>query len=229
MARVFKVNFGTGQQTVTPFNQKEADDIRLICKQKYQQASDKIKPNSKNPHWSEKFRWDRNLLLFDLGFNTALRIEDLLQLQVNKQVMKGYIDVHEFKSGRWKDGKYKSGKNRAFQLNKRITAELQNFIERNSLVEGEYLFQSRNGYNMPVTRQQAYNIIQELANELGIIRKVGCHSLRKTFGKLYYEQTNDLAGLHQMIHNGKGDPRVTLIYIGLIQEEVSNKRKEFDI
>ena len=191
----------------------------MICKQKYSAASPKIKENSINPHWSEKYRWDRNWLIFDLGFNTALRIEDLIQLRVNKQIIRGYIDTHEFKTGR----------NKPFQLNKRITAELQKYIVRNDLIDGEYLFQSRNGFNMPITRQQAYNIVQGLANELGIVRKVGCHSLRKTFGKLYYEQTKDLAGLHQMIHNGKGDPTITLIYIGIVQEEVSNKRKEFDI
>lgn len=219
MARKFKAAFSSGQQTVTPFSQKEADDIRLLCKQKYYQSSDKIKEKSTNPHWSEKFRWDRNWLMFDLGFNTALRIEDLIQLRVNKQVVKGYIDTHEFKTGR----------NKPFELNKRITKELQDYVVRNEMVDGEYLLQSRNGFNMPITRQQAYNIIQELAGELGIVRKVGCHSLRKTFGKIYYEQTKDLAGLHQMIHNGKGDPTVTLIYIGIVQEEVSMKRKEFDI
>lgn len=219
MARKFKSQFATGRQTVTPFSKKEADDIRLLCRQKYDAAANKIKESSVNPHWSEKYRWDRNLLMFDLGFNTALRIEDLIQLRVNKQITRGYIDTHEFKTGR----------NRPFQLNKRVTAMLQAYIERNNLLEGEYLFQSKKGFNMPITRQQAYNIIQELAAELGIVRKVGCHSLRKTFGKLYYEQTKDLVGLHQMIHNGKGDPTVTLIYIGVVQEEVSNKRKEFDI
>ena len=219
MARKFKPAFATGRQTVTPFSQKEADDLRLLCKQKYYESTDAIKEKSTNPHWSEKYRWDRNGMMFDLGFNTALRIEDLIQIRVNKQVVRGYIDTHEFKTKR----------NRPFQLNKRITKELQDYIVRNQLVDGEYLLQSRNGYNMPITRQQAYNIIQDLAKELGIIRKVGCHSLRKTFGKLYYEKTKDLAGLHQMIHNGKGDPTVTLIYIGIVQEEVSQKRTEFDV
>lgn len=216
--RKFKTQLAKGRQTVTPFTKKEADDLRLYCRRMRDQAPES-KNKTKNPHWSEKYKWDRNYMLLDLGFNTALRIEDLIQLQVNEQIRKGYIDTKEFKTGRSKP----------FYLNERLTREINEYIERNELLDGEYLFQSRNGYNMPLTRQQAWNWIQALAKELGIVRKVGCHSMRKTFGRLYYEQTKDLVGLHQMLHSGKGDPTITLIYIGVIDEQVAQSRKKFDI
>lgn len=218
--RKFKPQFGTGRQTVTPFTQKEADSLRLMCKQKYTEALNKPpQKKTKNPRWSEAYKWDRNYMLLDLGFNTALRIEDLIQLRVNPQIRKGYVDTKEFKTGRTKP----------FYLNVRVQKELNDYIERNELLDGEYLFTSRNGYNMPLTRQQSYNWIQTFAKELGIVRKVGCHSMRKTFGSIYYETTKDLAGLHQMIHNGKGDPTVTLIYIGIIDAQIAASRKKFDI
>lgn len=220
MSRVFKPTVSTGRQTVLPFTQKEADDLRLLCKQKYNKASDKkSSKKSINPHWSDKYMCDRNYLLLDLGFNSALRIEDLIQLRVTNQIKKGYIDTKEFKTGR----------NAPFEVNQRITKEINEYIERNGLVDGEYLFQSRNGFNKTLTRQQSYLWINDLAKEIGIVKKVGCHSLRKTFGKLYYDKTHDLVGLHQMIHSGKGDPTVTLIYIGVIQDEISRKRKHFDV
>lgn len=218
MARRFKIKIPLGRQTVQPFTKKEADDIRLLCKQRREVAAGK-KNETVNPHWSEKFKWDRNYMLIDLGLNTALRIEDLIQLTVNDQIRRGYIDIHEFKTKR----------NKPFQLNKRITEELNGYIYRNELIDGEYLFSSRNGYNRPMTRQQAYNLLQDLAKDLGIVKRIGCHSLRKTFGRLYYDETKDLVGLHRMIHNGKGDPTVTLLYIGVLDDEVSEKRKSFDI
>lgn len=218
MARRFKAKIASGRQTVTPFTKKEADDLRIYCRRRRDASSDKIN-KTKNPHWSEKYKWDRNYMILDLGFNTALRIEDLIQLRVNDQIRKGYIDTQEFKTGRCKP----------FYLNDRLTKDLNDYITRNELINGEYLFQSRNGYNMPLTRQQSWNWIQALAKELGIVRKVGCHSMRKTFGRLYYESTKDLVGLHQMLHSGKGDPTVTLIYIGVIDAEVASSRQKFDI
>lgn len=217
--RKYKPIRASGRQTVTPFTKKEADDLRILCKQKREIASDLKEKSSVNPHWSDRYKWDRDLMLIDLGLNTALRIEDLIQLTVSPQLKKGYIDTKEFKTGRMQP----------FSLNARITAELADYIERNNLVDGEYLFTSRKGFNQPITRQQAYVMIKELAKELGIVRKIGCHSLRKTFGRLYYEVTKDLVGLHRMLHSGKGDPTVTLIYIGMIDSEVTTKRQKFDI
>lgn len=217
--RVFKPVLPSGRQTVRHFTKKEAEDIRLLCRLKRDKASDAKEKKPTNPHWSDRYQWDRNLMLIDLGLNTALRIEDLTQLRANVQIKKGYIDIVENKTKR----------NEPISLNPRITKEIVDYIARNDLKDGEYLFTSRKGFNMPMTRQQAYNLITELAKELGIVRKIGCHSLRKTFGRLYYDDTGDLVGLHKMLHSGKGDIRVTLIYIGVEDDEVAKKRRTFDI
>lgn len=212
MARKFKPIASTGRQTVLPFTKKEADDMRIMCKKKRQIYA------SGSHDWAA-YQWDRNYMLIDMGLNSALRIEDLVQIKVSEQVRNGYIDIKEFKTSR----------NKPFELNTRIKSELKEYIERNNMVDGQYLFESRKGFNQPMTRQQAYYMLKGLAAELGIVRKIGCHSMRKTFGKLYYDQTKDLVGLHQMIHSGKGDPTVTLLYIGMVDSEVQEKRKKFDI
>jgi integrase len=215
----YQIKVSTGRQTVKPFTQKEADDLRIYCKRKRDEASDKRVKESKNPHWSDKYQWDRNYMLIDLGINTALRISDLHLLKVSEQLVKGYVDVREQKTNRSKP----------FELNPRIAKELDAYIKRNNLIMGEFLFQSREGYNMPISTHQALNIVKETADAIGIVKKVGTHSLRKTFGKLYYEKTKDLVGLHRMIHSGKGDPTVTLIYICVLDDEVNQHRKGFDI
>lgn len=219
MARKFKISVPTGRQTVLPFTKAEVDNMRIYCKKKRDIETDTRERKLSNPHWSKRFQWDRNYMLIDLGVNTALRIGDLLTLRVSNELKKGYVDIKENKTKR----------NKPFELNKRIAKELNDYIERNELDDGEYLFQTREGWNLPIARQQAYNIIKQVSKAIGVIRKVGCHSLRKTFGRLYYEQTKDLVGLHQMIHSGKGDPTVTLIYIAVIDSEINANRKKFDI
>lgn len=219
----YSVRTPSGRQVVLPFTQKEIDDIRLYCKQQREKASDK-KFASKNPHWSDKYQWDRNYMLIDLGVNVALRISDLRLLTVNEQIKKGFIDVHERKTL-----SKRKNVNRPFELNSRITKEINEYIARHNLQDNEFLFQSREGYNMPLSTHQPYNLLKEVAKNVGIVKKVGTHSLRKTFGYLYYLQTKDLVGLHRMIHSGKGDPNVTLVYISMADNEVSEKRKNFDV
>lgn len=215
----FYIKQASGRQVVMPFTQKEADDLRIYCKRMRDEASDKKMLKTKNPHWSDKYQWDRNYMLIDLGLNSALRISDLRLIKVCDQLRKGYIDIIENKTGR----------NKPFELNKRITKEINAYIDRNNLIDNEFIFQSREGYNEPLSRMQPYNILKEITKNMGLVKKIGTHSLRKTFGSIYYKQTNDLVGLHRMLHSGRGDPTVTLIYIGVLDEEVSKKRKGFDI
>jgi len=100
-----------------------------------------------------------------------------------------------------------------------------NYINRNNLIDGEYLFRSRQGVNMPITRQRAWQVIKELANEVKISYPVGCHSLRKYFARRYYEETGDLIGLSKMLNHSS--ERVTLIYICWGNDDANEKRKSF--
>ncbi|WP_298846637.1 hypothetical protein [uncultured Clostridium sp.] len=45
----------------------------------------------------------------------------------------------------------------------------------------EYLFQSRKGGNKPISRVQAYRILNNAAKHVRL-QEVGTHTLRKTFG-----------------------------------------------
>ena len=48
----------------------------------------------------------------------------------------------------------------------------------------DYVFQSREGDNQPLTRQQSLNILKDSAAAVEIKENVGTHTLRKTWG--YY-------------------------------------------
>ena len=44
----------------------------------------------------------------------------------------------------------------------------------------DYLFSSRKGENKPITRIQAYRLLNKVARKIGL-EEIGTHTLRKTF------------------------------------------------
>lgn len=88
----------------------------------------------------------------------------------------------------------------------------------------EFLIKSRNGYNNPLTRERAYQIIKELGEMFGI-DDLGTHSMRKTFGYHYYQQTKDIALLQKIFNHSS--PSITLRYIGVDQDYENRAYKTF--
>lgn len=205
MPRIFRVKFG--RKTVYPFKKEDLNNMIVICKKAYNNAID-------TENNEEKYLSDRNYMILHLGRNLAFRIEDLLQLKVDN-----------FKNGGIYTREFKTNKEQSFELHPSLVKDVENYINRNNLVEGEYLFKSRKGKNKPITRQRAWQIIKSLANEVGVSYIVGCHSLRKYFARQYYEQTGDLIGLSEMLNHSS--ETVTLRYICWDQEDKLTKRKNF--
>ncbi len=205
MPRIFRNKFG--RKTVRPFKKQDLNSMIVICKKKVkaaEEAGDK----------EQMYLWDRNYMILHLGRNLAFRIEDLLQLKVNN-----------FKNGGVYTREFKTGKEQSFELHPSLRKDLEDYINRNGLVDGEYLFKSRKGTNKPITRQRAWQIIKQLANQVKISYVVGCHSLRKYFAREYYEQTGDLIGLKEMLNHSS--ETVTLRYICWEEEDKNIKRKNF--
>lgn len=205
MSRIFRVRFG--RKTVFPFKKDDLNNMIVICKKKYNEAIN-------HDDLEKKYLWDRNYMILHLGRNLAFRIEDLLQLKVDN-----------FNNGGIYTREFKTNKEQSFELHPALVKDINNYIYRNELVEGEYLFQSRKGTNKPITRQRAWQIIKELAAEVKINYVVGCHSLRKYFARQYYETTGDLIGLSEMLNHS--NEIVTLRYICWDKEDKLEKRRSF--
>lgn len=128
----------------------------------------------------KKEQADRNYMIALLGFNTAFRANDLLQLRVI-DVKKGYIHIKELKTGKMQH----------YRMDKRLHQDVLDYIERNHLADHDYLFrgqkktQDGKSYVLPLTREQGYKLMKKNADEVGIISTFGMHSLRKTFGYFY--------------------------------------------
>ncbi len=205
MPRVFRNKFG--RKTVRPFKKQDLNSMIVICKKNKNSAEEE-------ENKEQVYLWDRNYMILHLGRNLAFRIEDLLQLKTDN-----------FKNGGIYTREFKTGKEQAFELHPSLRKDLEDYINRNKLVEGEYLFKSRKGTNIPITRQRAWQIIKELSDEVKVSYVVGCHSLRKYFAREYYEQTGDLIGLKEMLNHSS--ETVTLRYICWEEDDKNIKRKNF--
>lgn len=157
-------------------------------------------------------------LLLAVGFSTSLRISDISRLRVRDIVGTERVEIKAKKTGK--------------TTNIYVNREARKRIER--LLRGrdanDYVFLSRQresqtGRKRPITRQRAYQIINEIGHKAGITDKIGCHTLRKTFGYRYYKQTDDIVSLQRILCHSSS--RETLLYIGVIQEEIDNSLKGF--
>ena len=152
----------------------------------------------------------KNYLLFVVGINTGLRIGDILELKVKDLKDQTHIKIIE----------QKTNKIKRFLINSSLKIEIDKYIKLMS--DEEYLFQSRKGENKPISRVQAYRILNSAAENVGL-QEVGTHTLRKTFGYWHYKQNKDVALLQQIFNHSS--PSVTLRYIG-INEDIKDKSIE---
>ena len=66
-----------------------------------------------------------------------------------------------------------------------------------------------------------------IARKAGIQERIGCHTLRKTFGYHYYKMTGDVVSLQRILcHSSR---RETLLYIGVVQEEIDESLIKFKL
>jgi integrase len=149
---------------------------------------------------------ERNYILFMVGIYTGLRIGDILRLKVRDVYNKSGIKIKTEKTGTEIDMKF----------SKELKKALNDYIRGKD--SNEYLIKSRQGYNKPISRIQAYRILEDIAIRFDL-NNIGCHSLRKTFGYHYYYATDkDIVAVQRAL--GHSDPSITLRYIGIIKADI---------
>lgn len=152
----------------------------------------------------------RNYLMFTLGINSGLRISDILNLKV-EDVLGSHIMLKE----------KKTGKSKRFYINSKLREDIDTYVR--NLKKEDYLFPSRKG-GEPISRVQAYRILNTVASNLGI-KEIGTHTLRKTFGYWHYKQHKDVAVLQDIFNHSA--PSITLRYIGINDDIKDDTIKEF--
>ena len=171
-----------------------------------------------------KHKNPRDLLLFVLGINTGLRISDLLPLKL--------IDVKN-KEGDPKDYVYltekKTHKQRKIILNSEVKKALQIFFTKSNIYDLDtYLFTSeKNDQNKPLSKVRAWQLINGWCRGVGILERVGTHTLRKTLGYQMRKSGIAIEVIQEML--GHSSVSVTTRYIGISQEELEQVAKEFTL
>jgi len=160
----------------------------------------------------------RDALLFTLGINCGLRISDILLMTVGDVIdERGRVrDVYELRE-------QKTGKAKRFPFGKNVQAAIRDYLDAYAGELSRPLFVSRktggNG-EKAISRQQAYDILNNAAQTVGIQDAIGTHSLRKTMGYHAYKAGTDIILLQQMFNHSA--PSVTLRYIGITQSEMDD-------
>ncbi len=158
-------------------------------------------------------RSPRDNLLFLVGINTGLRISDILQLRV-RDVEGQHLVLRE----------KKTSKRRFIPISDELAHSFRQFCKGRR--RSEFLFQSREGVNQPITTSMAYRLMRQAAAAVGL-KHIGTHTLRKTFGYHFYQQTRDPALLCEIL--GHSDPAITLRYIGINQDTMDEAIGKFRI
>lgn len=155
----------------------------------------------------------RNLFLFKLGINTGLRMSDLVNLKVMDLKYTDKPRIIEKKTGKLKT---------LYLYN--LQKEIRSYIKDKE--DNDYLFVSNKGKNTPITVNGVYQIFREVGKQLSR-NDIGTHTLRKTFGYHYYNQTKDIATLMVLFQHSSEN--ITKRYIGISADELEEKMLKFKI
>ena len=152
--------------------------------------------------------WELILLV---GLNTSLRVSDFRRFKVSDLRGRDYAQMQAKKTG--KEARILINPAARKQINRLLAGRKPD----------EYIFQSRQKdavthKTRPISRQRCYQIINGIAKKAGIEERIGCHTLRKTFGYHYYQTTGDVVSLQRIL--GHSFQRETLVYIGVVQENI---------
>ena len=156
----------------------------------------------------------RNLAIFTLGINSALRASDLLRIRIEEVKTLRPGDSFEVKEK-------KTGQYRRVMLNKVSHRAIQDWIQSvPAWEEGDWLFQSRKGKGRLLVPTLTA-MVKSWCRAINLTENYGSHTLRKTFG---YQQrvTFGLGTAELMWIFNHSSERQTLDYLGIEQDEIRN-------
>jgi len=154
----------------------------------------------------------RNKLLFIMGINSGLRVQDLLNLKI--------ADVKHVKVGdRIVIREKKTGKENVLMINTEIKEALDDYLKTIDSKEENFLFKRRKGSNAPLTTYAVTMYVQQWCDAINLHINAGAHTLRKTW---CYHQRKTYGTSWEVIAKrlNHSSPSITRRYIGVKEEEV---------
>ncbi|WP_411503466.1 tyrosine-type recombinase/integrase [Brevibacillus centrosporus] len=166
----------------------------------------------------------RDKLLFVLGLNSGLRISDILLMNIRDVIDKRGRPVKQYELIEQKTQKRTKRKKKLIEFSEDIRNAISEYLAELDVVELDRpLFSSqkrdKDGNYKPISRQHAWAILNRVARQIGIEDRIGCHSMRKSFGYHAYLAGVPLEYLMQIFNHS--DKRITLDYIGITQDALN--------
>lgn len=183
----------------------------LKTEYKIKQVRDLIKDYTREPL--------RNKIIFNIGINNGIRTGDIVKLKIEDVYGKDYARIRESKTGKTRD----------IRLNvANIKQDIIDYIGSKKWNDDDYLFTSHKDPRKPISTTAVYRIFKRL-NEVsgGQLPHLTAHSMRRTFGYMYYKKTRDIATLMKLFNHSS--QAITLRYIGIDREELRNNLKDFEL
>lgn len=160
-------------------------------------------------HFLEKGQL-RNYTMVIMGAYTVLRISDLLRLK--------WEDVYDEERQEFRPHIYvaekKTGKDRKIALHPHVLGALRQCYPHR---RGKYIFANNRKEDKAISRVQAWRIIHAAVTALGISGKIGCHSLRKTWG--YHAWKGKVSPVIIMDIYNHSNYEITRRYLGVAQDD----------
>lgn len=169
----------------------------------------------------------RDLLLFTVGINSALRISDLLQLRIDH-----FIDEAGVNRTTFTIEEQKRGKRNTITINKSMTDALEEYRAAYPDIEADGMhfvfFNTRtNDYTKSVSRQTVRNHISNLCHSVGLRGNFGTHTMRKTWGYHAYKNGVPLVTIMKKLNHSR--PDVTMRYIGITDDELAEVANKLNL
>lgn len=167
---------------------------------------------------------ERNLTLFMLDVATGYRLQDIVDLtigQIQEALQNGYFEIQEKKQfNAWKThiknnprSPKKIPEKRKHEIEPPLEKVLKKYIKGKK--KSEYAFPSQKGEGSKYISAKSYSdILKKVAQDKEIkLKSITGHSLRKTYARRIYEETEDLN--HVRIALGHLSIEVTKRYLGI--------------
>lgn len=169
----------------------------------------------------------RDLLLFTVGVNSALRISDLLQLKIGD-----FLGSEGNLRPEFSLREQKTGKRYVLTINDSIREAWQFYAAHNDDVvqdRDNYVFFNlkTNDPHDPIQRGQAWRLIQQLCKDVGLNGEYGTHTLRKTWGYQARLAGVDLATIMRKFNHSRLD--ITMRYLGITDDELADAARRLNL
>ena len=187
---------------------KKVEDVER-CKEFLKKRVEEAPPKYKKSY-------AKDLLLFKIGINVGMRVNDLLSIEWKDIFKPGTKRFNDF----YVPKEQKTGKTRRIYINNAFKSAVKEYLKYvpETILKG-YVFTNRQ--NEKLSDTSVDKMLKMLQKELDLPYRLSTHSLRKTFAYHVYINSNKDIGVVQRLLNHSSS-FVTLRYIG-IEDEVQEK------